>query len=303
MRHFRPFSALFVSFLPNHLVHDLLSRSFSTYFIVLIMVPTRELCQQVRAVTRDLTRDMETFIGVRAAFGGAPRYNQIEKIDQGCDILVGTPGRILDFVNSDVVSLSKVKYFVLDESDRMLDQGFGKDIEEIVSNMPRKRQTTMFSATMKGEKIQELAFGILNKNNCKMVSVGSDGMNLQANADVEQNIIITKKQTKMATFVNLLNEIGHDQKTIIFMGTKKSCDYYRLVLLKCRIFGPKKTQRSAQKVQSSKKSQPWHERLSKMQAFDAYIEVCNPRVPASQPSTRVKNCHYLPFLMIFLISA
>lgn len=197
-----------------------------THPTVLIMVPTRELCQQVRAVTRDLTRDMETFIGVRAAFGGAPRYNQIEKIDQGCDILVGTPGRILDFVNSDVVSLSKVKYFVLDESDRMLDQGFGKDIEEIVSNMPRKRQTTMFSATMKGEKIQELAFGILNKNNCKMVSVGSDGMNLQANADVEQNIIITKKQTKMATFVNLLNEIGHDQKTIIFMGTKKSCDYY-----------------------------------------------------------------------------
>ena len=72
---------------------------------------------------------------------------------------------------------------------------------------------------------------------------------------------------------------------------------------KKRHFWPPKTPRSAQKVQSPKKSQPWHQRVTKMQAFDAYIKVCNPRVPASQPSTRVKNCHYLPFLMIFLISA
>ena len=107
------------------------------------------------------------------------------------------------------------------------------------------------------------------------------------------------KETEIKGRVKMEEDTVMHQPTLI-----KSQKWQKMVIFdKKRHFWPPNTPRSAQKVQSPKKSQPWHQRETKMQAFDAYIKVCNPRVPASQPSTRVKNCHYLPFLMIFLISA
>ena len=191
-----------------------------------ILVPTRELCQQVHEVTENFTQYLDQEINTCAVFGGASRYKQEQEIENGCDILIGTVGRVLDFLESDVIDFSEVNYFVLDEADRMLDMGFKRDMESIISYLPKNRQTAMFSATMKSKNTQDIAHKILNKQNCKLLTIDSDGLELKANCDIEQNIIITNDRDKLDQFVKIMNTIGKNSKVLIFMKTKKSCDFF-----------------------------------------------------------------------------
>ena len=123
----------------------------------LIIVPTRELCLQV---TQDLTtaaaglvvhgEDSERPLKVLAVYGGTPYERQVEALRAGVDVVVGTPGRLLDLANQSILVLGKVAVLVLDEADEMLDLGFLPDIEKLLRMVPDKRQTMLFSATMPG---------------------------------------------------------------------------------------------------------------------------------------------------------
>lgn len=112
----------------------------------LILTPTRELAQQVMQAIKDFSADRR--VRVLTVYGGQSIERQVERIERGAQIVVGTPGRILDLLNRGSLKLEKVKWFVLDEADEMLSMGFIDDVEKILSQAPVERQTACFSATM-----------------------------------------------------------------------------------------------------------------------------------------------------------
>lgn len=125
-----------------------------------VMVPTRELALQITEVFQQIGRHtrVETF----CVFGGVEQGPQIAKLEAGIDILVATPGRLFDLVSQGYIKLDRIEILVLDEADHMLDLGFIHDIRQLITKLPRKRQTLFFSATI-NEKIKELAYSLVNK--------------------------------------------------------------------------------------------------------------------------------------------
>ncbi len=126
----------------------------------LIMTPTRELADQVSKELRRLSRYREN-IKIATLTGGVPMRGQISSLQKGAHIVVGTPGRLQDHLSRDTLPLYDIKTLVLDEADRMLDMGFYEEISKIVSNLPRQRQSLLFSATFP-DKITQLSKHILN---------------------------------------------------------------------------------------------------------------------------------------------
>ncbi|WP_461671300.1 DEAD/DEAH box helicase, partial [Mycobacterium tuberculosis] len=124
----------------------------------LILTPTRELAIQIE----DNIRAYSKFTQLRtiSIVGGVSQKGQEVKLDRGVDILIATPGRLMDLMNQGLVQLSQVKILVLDEADRMLDMGFINDVKKIVAKLPTKKQTMLFSATMPQE-IAKLADSLL----------------------------------------------------------------------------------------------------------------------------------------------
>ncbi|MET0495304.1 MAG: DEAD/DEAH box helicase, partial [Actinoplanes sp.] len=112
----------------------------------LVLVPTRELAEQVSQAVHRYGRDL----GVRVlpVYGGQPIGRQLQALQRGVDVVVGTPGRVLDHISRETLDLSDVQTVVLDEADEMLDMGFAEDIEAILAETPQQRQTVLFSATM-----------------------------------------------------------------------------------------------------------------------------------------------------------
>ncbi|MEJ2141202.1 MAG: DEAD/DEAH box helicase [Gammaproteobacteria bacterium] len=125
----------------------------------LVLAPTRELAAQVH----DSVRDYGKYTPLRSAviFGGVKISPQIHKLQRGVDVLVATPGRLLDHVSQNTIDLSKLEILVLDEADRMLDMGFINDIRKILALLPKQKQTLLFSATF-SDDIKKLANGLLN---------------------------------------------------------------------------------------------------------------------------------------------
>ncbi len=115
----------------------------------IILTPTRELALQVAEEIRSLRGRKR--VHVYALYGGQPMGPQVRALERGTHIVVGTPGRVLDHIRRGTLDLSGVKFFVLDEADRMLDMGFIEDIETIMKSAPREKRILMFSATMPGE--------------------------------------------------------------------------------------------------------------------------------------------------------
>ncbi|MGL4533624.1 MAG: DEAD/DEAH box helicase [Fusobacteriaceae bacterium] len=124
----------------------------------LIIAPTRELAEQINSTVKQLGEN--TGLKSVAVYGGVSSKTQINAIHKGADIVVGCPGRILDLINQKQLSLSKLEILVLDEADHMLDMGFLKDIEKIIKETPKNKQTLFFSATMPSE-IREFASKVL----------------------------------------------------------------------------------------------------------------------------------------------
>lgn len=192
----------------------------------LCLAPTRELAVQIHREVCKFSN--ETVVSAAVCYGGVSVEHQLGRIRKGCHFLVATPGRLLDFVSREKVSLANVRYLILDEADRMLDMGFEADVRKIVATcgMPDKihRQTLMFSATFPDE-IQRLAADFL-KDNYLFVAVGTIG---GSNLDISQTIISVPGDDKQEKLFDILLNSGTD-RTLIFVELKRVADFLACLL-------------------------------------------------------------------------
>ena len=177
----------------------------------LILTPTRELAAQVF----DNVKSYAAFLDIRSTviFGGVNQNPQVRAIRNSVDVLVATPGRLLDLQNQGVLSLANVEILVLDEADRMLDMGFLRDIKRILALMPSKRQNLLFSATFSRE-IKQLANGFLNHPVLVEATPGNTTVE-----KIEQLVYKVDKAKKPAATIKLISE-GNWQQVLIFTRTK-----------------------------------------------------------------------------------
>ena len=175
----------------------------------LIIVPTRELCEQIAGECKKLAR-YKADVKVVTLYGGTSLTKQVASLEKGADILVGTPGRLLDHFSRETIHLGQIKTLILDEADRMLDMGFADDILKIVSNLPKQRQSLLFSATYP-ENIDKLTKVILK--NPVEVKVES----LEKKVSIEEHVYKVEEKEKA-----LLATLQHYQPSLalIFCNTK-----------------------------------------------------------------------------------
>ena len=178
---------------------------------LLVLVPTRELAAQVGQSFDDFGRHLNQ--RTLLVFGGVSARPQIDALRQGVDIVVATPGRLLDHINERVVDLSKVRRLVLDEADRMLDMGFIRDIRRVLAVLPKQRQNLLFSATFSDE-IRTLANGLLHNP----LTVEVAARNAPAEL-IEHRVHLVEQGDKRAVLSHLLRE-GATPQTLVFTRTK-----------------------------------------------------------------------------------
>ena len=181
----------------------------------LVLSPTRELAGQILESLRTYGRNLKLSSDV--IYGGVPINRQIRAVAQGVDILVATPGRLLDLVNQRALFLDKVEVLVLDEADQMLDMGFIHDIRQLVAQIPKARQTMLFSATMP-KAIAELAASFLkNPVRVEVTPVATTAER------VEQTVIHVETSHKQSLLHELLNDPTID-RALVFTRTKHGAD-------------------------------------------------------------------------------
>lgn len=181
----------------------------------LILTPTRELALQISECIEDYAKYTTIRHGV--IFGGVNQHSQVNMLQRGIDILVATPGRLLDLMNQGFIRLDRIQYFVLDEADRMLDMGFIHDIRKILPKLPKERQTLFFSATMPAS-IVSLTDTIL-KNPIK-ISITPVSSTVDT---IEQFIYFVEKEEKGNLLISLLKK-AENQSVLIFSRTKHNAD-------------------------------------------------------------------------------
>src|SRR6202795_5008537 len=182
---------------------------------VLVLSPTRELSSQILDSFNAYGRHVR--LSSALAIGGVPMGRQVRSLMQGVDVLVATPGRLLDLVQSNGLKLNQVEFLVLDEADRMLDMGFINDIRKIVAKLPIKRQTLFFSATMPKE-IAELAEAMLRDPVKVAVTPPASTVEL-----VEQRIIHVDRAAKPNILADVLRGETID-RALVFTRTKHGAD-------------------------------------------------------------------------------
>ncbi|MDF2519020.1 MAG: Superfamily and helicase [Sphingobacterium sp.] len=181
----------------------------------LILTPTRELAIQIGENINLYRNHLK--LNYSTIFGGVNQDRQVKEIKKGVDILVATPGRLLDLMNQKLVYLDKIEVLILDEADNMLDMGFIHDIKKILAKVPAKRQTLFFSATMP-PNIRKFAHGILHK------PVEVDVTPVSSTAEkVNQSVYFIEKKEKIKLLTSLLKQFKQD-RTIVFSRTKHGAD-------------------------------------------------------------------------------
>eukprot|EP01133_Synstelium_polycarpum_P024315 gene24315-29169_t len=182
---------------------------------VLVLVPTRELAEQVYASFRSYGGNLplRSFV----AYGGVPIEPQISKLRKGLDVLVATPGRLLDLQTQGAVKFEQVQTLVLDEADRMLDLGFERELDILLMTMPKQRQTLLFSATF-SDAIRAMAKTMLKEP----VSVEVSARNSTVKA-VKQSVIVCDKKRKPELFLHLLKKKRWGQ-VLVFVKTRKGVE-------------------------------------------------------------------------------
>jgi ATP-dependent RNA helicase DeaD len=178
----------------------------------LVLEPTRELAIQVAEHIDRLGK--YSALKILPIYGGVSIQRQIHALDNGVNIVVGTPGRIIDHLKRRTLNLDSVRFVVLDEADRMLDMGFIDDIEYILSKVPGNRQTSLFSAT-----IDQSVMNICNRymKNPEKILVSKDEIAL---TQINQYYMIVNPRSKFEILCNILNE-NHIERAIIFCKTRK----------------------------------------------------------------------------------
>ncbi|HVS62846.1 MAG TPA: DEAD/DEAH box helicase [Thermoanaerobaculia bacterium] len=181
----------------------------------LILAPTRELAAQIAASFERYGR--RTGLRTTVVFGGVSKRPQTAELRRGVDVLVATPGRLLDLMSDRALSLASVEVLVLDEADRMLDMGFIHDVQRVVRAIPRDRQTMLFSATLP-EEIRDLAADVLREP--VRVAVTPVASTVEA---TEQTVFAVDKQDKLSLLLTLLQEPSME-RVLVFTRTKHGAD-------------------------------------------------------------------------------
>ena len=192
----------------------------------LILTPTRELAAQIH----ENVVEYSTYINLRSTviFGGVNQKPQVSKIRNGIDILIATPGRLLDLENQRLLSLRNIEILVLDEADRMLDMGFQRDINKIMNLRPRHRQNLLFSATFSKE-IKRLARGILNEPT--LIETSPENTTVEA---IIQYVYMVDKSKKSDLIIRLIKE-GNWKQVLVFTRTKHGANKLCKKMIKANI--------------------------------------------------------------------
>ncbi len=177
----------------------------------LILVPTRELANQISKVVAEIA--LQTHLRVLGLYGGVEQENQIKTLNEGVDVLVTTPGRMFDLISQGFVDVSKLEIFVLDEADLMLDLGFNKDIQDLIRKIPKIRQTLFFTATI-SKKIKSLAYDVVRD----AIRIHVSPQN-PVSKNVDHAVASIEMDDKRFFLENILKEYP-EKKFIVFARTK-----------------------------------------------------------------------------------
>jgi ATP-dependent RNA helicase RhlE len=192
----------------------------------LVLTPTRELAIQIGESFANYGKN--TSLKYRVIFGGVNQYSQVEALRTGVDILIATPGRLLDLMSQNYVQLNTVQFFVLDEADRMLDMGFVHDVKKIITKLPSKRQSLFFSATMPPVIVQLADTILVNPVKVEVTPVSST-----ANT-INQVVYFVDKENKKHLLIELLKD-KNIERVLVFARTKHGADKVVKDLLKVNI--------------------------------------------------------------------
>jgi len=192
----------------------------------LILTPTRELAVQISESFQSYGR--YTNIKQEVIFGGVSQHTQTISLRNGTDVLIATPGRLLDLMNQGYVHLDYLELFVLDEADRMLDMGFIHDVRKVIKALPKQKQTMLFSATMPPQITQLVASLLHAPVKIEVTPVSSTAER------IEQFVYFIPKQKKQSLLVHLLNE-RNIKRTLVFTRTKHGADRIAKELKKASI--------------------------------------------------------------------
>ncbi|MEZ6185645.1 MAG: DEAD/DEAH box helicase [Planctomycetota bacterium] len=192
----------------------------------LVLTPTRELASQIDACFSDYGANLP--LKTKVIFGGVKEGAQIDALRRGVDVLVATPGRLLDLEGRGHVDLRHVEFFVLDEADRMLDMGFIHDVKKVLARLPRERQNLLFSATMPA-KVVDLAQSFLTDP--VQIEVTPQSSTVEK---IEQRVYFTDKGDKRHLLVDLVESLGVD-RAIVFTRTKHGANRLTKQLVKAGI--------------------------------------------------------------------
>ncbi|MDP5145046.1 DEAD/DEAH box helicase [Shewanella sp. ULN5] len=189
----------------------------------LVLVPTRELAKQVADSFQSYSSHLNGLIKTVAVFGGVSVNTQMLALRGGADVVVATPGRLLDLLSSNALKLNKVTHLVLDEADRMLSLGFTEELNQVLELMPKKKQTLLFSATFP-EDVQALASSLLtNPLEIQMQSAEA--------STLVQRVFTVNRESKTALLAHLINE-NHWRQALIFVNAKNTCEHLAQKLAK-----------------------------------------------------------------------
>ena len=178
----------------------------------IVMVPTRELAQQITQVFNRIAKN--TKVKALCVYGGVDQDYQVNKLIEGMDIIVSTPGRMFDLVSQGYLKLDRIETLILDEADQMLDLGFAKDIDDLVRKLPRRRQTLFFSATI-NKKIKTQAY--------KMVSSKAIRIQISPKDPVSKNVnhqVAFIEMDDKRFFLQRIIQENEDKKILVFVRTK-----------------------------------------------------------------------------------
>ncbi|MDG1046021.1 MAG: DEAD/DEAH box helicase [Bacteroidia bacterium] len=203
------------------------SKNKSSVIRSIVMVPTRELAQQITQVFNRIGKN--TKVKALCVFGGVEQDHQINKLIEGMDIIVSTPGRMFDLVSQGYLKLDRIETLILDEADQMLDLGFAKDIDDLVKKLPRRRQTLFFSATI-NKKIKAQAY--------KMVSSKAIRIQISPENPVSKNVnhqVAFVEMDDKRFFLQRIIQENEGKKILIFVRTKVRAERVKKAMERAQI--------------------------------------------------------------------
>ncbi|MCP4459293.1 MAG: DEAD/DEAH box helicase [Cytophagales bacterium] len=192
----------------------------------LILTPTRELAIQIGESFENYGKN--TNLKYKVIFGGVSQHGQVEALRRGIDVLVATPGRLLDLMNQGHIHLNSIQFFVLDEADRMLDMGFVHDVKKVIAKLPRKKQSLFFSATMPPAIVQLAGTILINPSKVEVAPVSST-----ANT-INQVVYFVDKGNKRHLLIDILKN-DQIERALVFTRTKHGADKVAKVLTRAGV--------------------------------------------------------------------